>query len=141
MADIRIVGGDQNNRPIIAATVRSLNESNPLDVISVGPSGEQLNFKSSQANYGRVNVGTSTTLIIASNPNRVGLLVQNLERQQMFLGLSSNLTVMQAGGILKPSSSGSSGDGGVFSVTDYTGPVYGMTVSGDVDVFYQEYIR
>lgn len=138
--DVRIVGNGQNNAPITAATVRRLENSNPVDVALTGPSGEQYISRSSQANYGRVNVGTTATQIIASNPNRLGFLVQNLERQQMPIGWDSSVTVRAAGALLGPTSN-SSGDGGKIIVTDYTGPVFGILASGDADVVYSEFVR
>jgi len=140
MGDSRIVSGGQNNAPIIAATVRQLAGANPLDVSLAGVSGEQLFTRSSIANPSRVNINTSPTQIFVSNPNRLGLWVQNVERQQVFFGWSSALTVANPGGIIGPTNT-TSGDGGVMKVTDYTGEVWGIMVSGDGDVFCSEFVK
>lgn len=138
--DVRIVNGDQNNTPIISATVRNLAQARPLDVALTGPSGEQYATRASGANYGRVNVGASATQIIASNVNRLALIVQNVENKQMHLGWDSSLTPLNAGIILQPITN-NSGDGGWVSITDYTGPVFGIMASGDADSRYSEFVK
>lgn len=40
--DTRIVGGDQNRRPIVAASVDQVGQKGALNVLISGPSGEQL---------------------------------------------------------------------------------------------------
>ena len=138
--DVRIVSGGQNNTPITAATLRRLPGGNPLDVSFVGPSGEQYLTRSSTANYGRKNITTVPTKVIASNPLRLGCWVQNLESQQAIIGWDQNLSVANPGGILTPTAN-SSGDGGVAKITDYTGDVYMVVASGDLDVAFSEFVR
>lgn len=141
MGDSRIVGGGQNNSPIIAATVRQVVPGvNALDVYAAGPSGDQYVSRSSNATPGRCNITTSPTQIFAANLNRIGLLVQNVERQQIFFGWSSALSVANPGGIMGPTVT-TSGDGGALKITDYTGEVWGVLVSGDGDVFCSEFVR
>lgn len=123
----------------IKATVLNKINSNMLSVALAGPSGEQYPNRSSSCNYGRKNVGTGATKVIASNPNRLGITLQNLEPQQMALGFSASLTFINLGGILSPTSA-SSGDGGFYSNTDYKGDVYCVVASGDADVAFQEFV-
>lgn len=126
----------------IRATVLSLNNSNPLTVSIAGPSGEQYPNRSSAANYGRKNITTSATKILSSNPNRLALLIQNLENQQAIIGFSPEVTVIAPGGFLSPiSGAAGSGDGGVYNNSDYTGEVWGIVASGDLDVAYQEFVK
>lgn len=138
-SDIRITSGGQNNRPIVAATVESLAISNPLDVILTGPSGEQYPSRSRSANFGRVNVTNAATQVLASNKDRLGFIVQNLESQQLSIGFASTITVRN--GVFLAPTANSSGDGGIMIVTDYTGEVHAITASGDVDVSYAEFVR
>lgn len=138
--DVRIVGGGQNQAPIRAANVEPVGGRNAVDVILVGPSGDQSRSQASSASYGRINIGTSPTLILAANPSRVDALIQNVEAQQIGLGFDLSLTVQNAGVYLTPISSSSSGDGGNLS-TNYTGPIYGIVASGDADVRYIEAVR
>lgn len=124
----------------IKATVLNKTNSNPLSVALTGPSGEQYPNRSSSCNYGRKNVTTAATKILSSNANRLGLAIQNLERQQLAYGFDSSLTVINGAGFLAPAQV-SSGDGGFYDNTDYTGEVWGILASGDGDVGFQEFVK
>ena len=144
MADSRIVSGGQNETPIRAADVVRLLRRDVLAVVLANPSGDLVNpggdggtSQASAATYGRKNVSTAATLIVSANSGRKNAFVQNLERQQIVLGFDSSLTVLNGGVALHPTSANSSGDGGRFS-TDYTGDIYGIVASGDLDVRYSE---
>lgn len=145
MPDHRIVSGGQNEAPIRAADVVRLQNRDVLVVVLANPSGDLVNPDSaaeapaSAGSYGVKNVTTAATLILATNTKRKNAFIQNVERQQVAIGLDSNLTVQNAGAMLHPTSVNSSGDGASF-VTDYTGPIYGIVASGDVDVRYMETI-
>ena len=64
-------------------------------------------------------------------------MIQNLEGQQMAVGFDSSMSVFTAGAMLAPTAD-SSGDGGVFSVSRYKGPLFACVATGDADVFYAE---
>ena len=136
--DVRIIRDGQNTTPVVAATIRSGAQGNPLDVSLSGPSGEQIGFSARTGSYGRKNITTTPILILDSNPNRAGALVQNVDAQQVFLGLDASITPRVAGTCLRPIDS-SSGDGGAKRWGRYKGPIYGVVASGDADVFYEEY--
>lgn len=121
----------------IKATVKDYANSNPVAVVLTNVSGDAYNGahvrQTPSAVYKNVNITTAATLIWASNSSRIAAYVQNVERQQMFLGFDDALTVVNAGIILAPTTN-HSGDGGNFSIDQYTGSIYGILASGDADV-------
>jgi len=145
--DVRFVDHDQNHGPITAATLEANTPGwrKPIHTLLVNISGDAYNLvsgggsqSSSSGNYGRVNVGTSATLIIAANSSRLACMVQNLGSQEVAIGFDVSLTIVNPGGYLGRIS-GPSGDGGVFRASGYTGPVYGVVASGSIDVSYMEF--
>lgn len=124
----------------IKATVKDYVAAKPLAVALVNVSGDVTSPQeptSKTGSYGRVNVGTGATQILASNPARISAMIQNLEGQQMAVGFDSSMSVFTAGAMLAPTAD-SSGDGGVFSVSRYKGPLFACVATGDADVFYAE---
>ena len=65
--------------------------------------------------------------------------MQNAEGQHVGVGFDSSLAMAAPGAFLAPTTN-SSGDGGIYKSSDYTGEVWGVVASGDADVFYQEYV-
>ena len=87
--------------------------------------------------FGNVQVTTTATRIIAGNPSRIAAVIQNVDEQQIALGFTNAVTV-STGVFIAPIGAGSSGDGGVFSVTNYVGDIWGITASGDASCRYME---
>lgn len=121
----------------IKGTVRDYANSNPVAVVLTNVSGDTYNGahvrQTPSAVYKRVNVTTAATLIWASNPSRISAYVQNMERQQLFIGFDTDLTPINGGILLAPTAN-NSGDGGNFSIDSYTGPIYAVLATGDGDV-------
>ena len=125
----------------ILATVRDYSNSNPLAVVLTNASGDVYNSSTNisvlAATYGVKNITTTATMILNRNNNRLAAYIQNVERQQMYIGFDANLTVVNGGIVLAPTVN-SSGDGGSFGIDKYTGTIYAILASGDADVRYVE---
>lgn len=124
----------------IKATVKNYTNSKPLAVTIVNNSGDGYNANQGlrvvSGTFSVVNVTTAATQILAANPARVSAVLQNVDIQQITVGLTSSVTI--GNGLFLAPISGSSGDGGVFTVSSYTGAIWGITATGDADVRYME---
>ena len=119
--------------PSVRATVKDYTNANPLVVSLANATGDVYNANEPRrvttGTFQNVQVTTTATQILAANPSRLSAVVQNVDEQQIAIGLSSSVTV--ASGLYLAPVSGSSGDGGVFGVSGYTGAIFGITASGD----------
>lgn len=86
--------------------------------------------------YGYAAIGTSATLIIGDNPNRLSLIITNSGSDRVHIGQDSAITT--ASPYLMPDTSLTEDSGGTKM---YCGPFYGITTGGTAVVYYWERIR
>lgn len=89
----------------------------------------------SLGSYNTISVGSTATLIIASNPERKGLNIYNNGTQTMYIGPDANITTANAMPILPNSPFDTENYWGA-----YRGPVYGIVASSTLDCRYWEWI-
>ena len=86
------------------------------------------------SNYGAIVVNPTSTLVLASNPERKGGLISNNSAQNIYLGMDKNVTISNGFPILP---------NGVFATNDFggawKGAVYGVCSGGTSDVRYWEF--
>jgi len=80
-----------------------------------------------------VSVTTDATEIVASNPQRVGLLVSNATNAEVFVGPTNAVTVDNG---LVIAAKGNFGDSGKFS---WKGSMFGIVNDGTADVRFWEW--
>jgi len=79
--------------------------------------------------YNQVGVGTSATLVIASNTDRISLAVKNLGSSDMYIGFDSSVSSSN-GWRVEP--------GAGVSFEYYLGPIYAVSPSGTQKMAYME---
>jgi hypothetical protein len=87
------------------------------------------------SNYGHVGVGTTPTLILASNPIRKGFLISNNNTSgTLYIGMDANVTSASGYPIIAGGGIASNDFGGVWK-----GAVYGIVVAGIFDIRFWEF--
>lgn len=84
--------------------------------------------------YNAVSVGSTATQILPSNPARRGCLVLNNGSSTMYLGMDANVTTSNGFPIAAGSSLSNSGEH-----EDWRGAIFGIVVTGSVDVRFWEW--
>ncbi len=85
--------------------------------------------KASSMSYGAVNVGTTATIIVGSQPTRTGFIIANNSTKTIYLGGDS---VTTANGIpLEP--------GACYENQIWTGAFYGIVESGTANVRVEDF--
>jgi hypothetical protein len=86
------------------------------------------------SNYNAVSVGSSATLIMASNPSRKGSMIFNNSAGTVFLGMDSSVTTTTGIPVVQNSTFNNSG------IQDaWRGDIYGIVVSGSSDIRFWEW--
>lgn len=84
--------------------------------------------------YAAVTVTVAATLIVAANPNRQSVYIQNRGTVPVFIGTDTSITTVNTIAI-DPSAILDEDSGGT---KQYTGPIYGIVSAGTADVRYWE---
>jgi hypothetical protein len=78
-------------------------------------------------------ITTSGNTIMNANNNRASLSLQNVGTKKVYIRFNAAVQLGASPGysfVLSPASGTDEGDGGVLSVDNFAGKVYGMTASG-----------
>ncbi len=89
----------------------------------------------SLGSYNTVSVLSAATLIIASNPERKGIIISNYGGEPLFLGPDANVTTANGIPILPRDAMNLIG---IFE--GFRGSIYGICTTGPVDTRYWEWI-
>jgi hypothetical protein len=84
--------------------------------------------------YGAITVGATATLILGSNPNRRGAVIENNGTVILYIGFDSSVTTSNGIAIVAGGNYINSADGEC-----YKGAYYGITASSTCDCRYQEW--
>lgn len=85
--------------------------------------------------YNTVSVGSTATVILASNPERKGCLIANAGSATLYIGMDSAVTTANG----TPLAAGATLVNTGF-LDAYRGAIYGVCVSGTLDIRYWEWL-
>lgn len=86
------------------------------------------------AGYSQINVTSTPTLILASNPERLGCLINNTDSATVYLGFDANVSITTGLPLIAGATLINSGQ-----TEMWRGAIYGVTASTTVAVAYWEW--